>query len=194
MRRAARLPSGASRNNRGQNAVGKAASPASIRPASLRGDGGCGRAGAGSCRNHARTSVAAIRSARASEWQRLMTAVPPGEDAGTVSRRGRRSPPPRFHQYRRRCLPASGAAVVVLPLINQMNPSADVLALSTDRGRSVGDRSRARRSRRSFRKQPLFVRNLTPEGNRRGQCGAAVASCAIRRRWTSAPSRARRTG
>jgi ubiquinol-cytochrome c reductase iron-sulfur subunit len=54
-----------------------------------------------------------------------------------------------------------GAGVTVLPLINSMNPSADVLALSTtevdlsaiEAGMSI---------KASFRKQPLFVRNLTP--------------------------------
>lgn len=55
-----------------------------------------------------------------------------------------------------------GGAVAVLPLINQMSPSADVLALSTtevdlsaiEPGQSI---------KASFRKQPLFVRNLTPK-------------------------------
>jgi ubiquinol-cytochrome c reductase iron-sulfur subunit len=55
-----------------------------------------------------------------------------------------------------------GAGVIVLPLINQMNPSADVLAQSTteidiskiEPGQSI---------KSTFRKQPLFVRNLTPK-------------------------------
>jgi ubiquinol-cytochrome c reductase iron-sulfur subunit len=55
-----------------------------------------------------------------------------------------------------------GAGVIALPLINQMNPSADVLAQSTTTvdlsaiqpGQSI---------KATFRKQPLFVRNLTPE-------------------------------
>lgn len=55
-----------------------------------------------------------------------------------------------------------GAGVIALPLINQMNPSADVLAQSTTAvdlsaiqpGQSI---------KATFRKQPLFVRNLTPE-------------------------------
>lgn len=55
-----------------------------------------------------------------------------------------------------------GAGVIVLPLINQMNPSGDVLALSTteidiskiEPGQSI---------KSTFRKQPLFVRNLTPK-------------------------------
>ncbi len=54
-----------------------------------------------------------------------------------------------------------GAVAIVLPLINQMSPSADVLAQSTtvidlaaiEPGQSV---------KTTFRKQPLFVRNLTP--------------------------------
>ncbi|WBY09662.1 ubiquinol-cytochrome c reductase iron-sulfur subunit [Sphingomonas sp. 7/4-4] len=54
-----------------------------------------------------------------------------------------------------------GAGVTVLPLINSMNPSADVLAQSTteidlskiDPGMAI---------KASFRKQPLFVRNLMP--------------------------------
>ncbi len=55
-----------------------------------------------------------------------------------------------------------GAGVVVLPLINQMNPSADVLAQST----TEVDLSKIEPGQgviTSFRKQPLFVRNLTPK-------------------------------
>lgn len=56
----------------------------------------------------------------------------------------------------------AGALAIVLPLVNQMNPSADVLAQSTteidlakiEPGQGVVV---------SFRKQPLFVRNLTPK-------------------------------
>lgn len=58
--------------------------------------------------------------------------------------------------------PAAGAVAVVLPLINSMNPSADVLALSS----TVVDLSAiepGQAIKASFRKQPLFVRNLTPE-------------------------------
>ncbi|MBY0582180.1 MAG: ubiquinol-cytochrome c reductase iron-sulfur subunit [Sphingomonas sp.] len=55
-----------------------------------------------------------------------------------------------------------GAGAVVIPLVAQMAPSADVLAASTteidlskiDVGQGVIT---------SFRKQPLFVRNLTPK-------------------------------
>lgn len=55
-----------------------------------------------------------------------------------------------------------GAGVVALPLINQMSPSADVLALST----TTVDLSKiepGQAIKASFRKQPLFVRNLTPK-------------------------------
>ncbi|MBO9621311.1 MAG: ubiquinol-cytochrome c reductase iron-sulfur subunit [Sphingomonas sp.] len=55
-----------------------------------------------------------------------------------------------------------GGAVAVLPLINSMNPSADVLALSTTEiDVSAIEPGQAIKS--SFRKQPLFVRNLTPQ-------------------------------
>jgi ubiquinol-cytochrome c reductase iron-sulfur subunit len=56
---------------------------------------------------------------------------------------------------------AVGAGVTVLPLINSMNPSADVLALSTTEvDLSAIEPGMAVKA--SFRKQPLFVRNLTP--------------------------------
>ena len=54
-----------------------------------------------------------------------------------------------------------GAGVVVLPLINQMNPSADVLAQSTTEI-DVSKIEPGQAVKASFRKQPLFVRNLTP--------------------------------
>ena len=54
-----------------------------------------------------------------------------------------------------------GAAAVVLPLVNQMNPSADVLALSsTEIDISAIQPGQAIKT--SWRKQPVFVRNLTP--------------------------------
>jgi len=58
--------------------------------------------------------------------------------------------------------PVAGAVAVVLPLINQMNPSADVLAQST----TEVDLSKIAPGQgviTTFRKQPLFVRNLTPK-------------------------------
>lgn len=54
-----------------------------------------------------------------------------------------------------------GVLAVVVPLVNQMNPSADVLAeSSTDIDLSQIQPGQAIKT--SFRKQPLFVRNLTP--------------------------------
>ncbi|MDQ2878010.1 MAG: ubiquinol-cytochrome c reductase iron-sulfur subunit [Pseudomonadota bacterium] len=55
-----------------------------------------------------------------------------------------------------------GGAIAVLPLINQMNPSADVLAQST----TDVDLSKIEPGQgviTTFRKQPLFVRNLMPK-------------------------------
>lgn len=55
-----------------------------------------------------------------------------------------------------------GAAGVLVPLISQMAPSADVLAdATTELDLSAIAPGQAIKS--SFRKQPLFVRNLTPE-------------------------------
>jgi ubiquinol-cytochrome c reductase iron-sulfur subunit len=53
-----------------------------------------------------------------------------------------------------------GVGAVVIPLINQMNPSADVLAEST----TEVDLSKIEAGQgiiTTFRKQPMFVRNLT---------------------------------
>jgi ubiquinol-cytochrome c reductase iron-sulfur subunit len=53
-----------------------------------------------------------------------------------------------------------GAGITVLPLLNQMNPSADVLAQSTtDIDLAAIEPGQAIKTQ--FRKQPLFVRNLT---------------------------------
>jgi ubiquinol-cytochrome c reductase iron-sulfur subunit len=54
-----------------------------------------------------------------------------------------------------------GAVAIVLPLINQMNPSADVLAQSTTEV-DLSKIAAGQAIKTSFRKQPLFVRNLTP--------------------------------
>jgi len=54
-----------------------------------------------------------------------------------------------------------GTAAVVLPLVNQMNPSADVLALaSVEIDISAIQQGQAIKS--TWRKQPIFIRNLTP--------------------------------
>ncbi|MCP3730123.1 ubiquinol-cytochrome c reductase iron-sulfur subunit [Sphingomonas sp. MG17] len=55
-----------------------------------------------------------------------------------------------------------GAGVVALPLINQMSPSADVLAQSTTE-LDVSAIQPGQSIKSTFRKQPLFVRNLTPK-------------------------------
>ena len=55
-----------------------------------------------------------------------------------------------------------GIAAVAIPLISQMAPSADVLAESTTEvDLSAIEPGQAIKA--SFRKQPLFVRNLTPK-------------------------------
>ena len=55
-----------------------------------------------------------------------------------------------------------GGVAVLYPLINQMNPSADVLALSSiEVDLSAIEPGQAIKT--IFRKQPLFVRHLTPQ-------------------------------
>ncbi|SIN90581.1 ubiquinol-cytochrome c reductase iron-sulfur subunit [Parasphingorhabdus marina DSM 22363] len=54
----------------------------------------------------------------------------------------------------------AGAVATVFPLVNQMNPSADVLALaSTEVDISAIEPGQAIKT--SWRKQPVFIRNLT---------------------------------
>ena len=55
-----------------------------------------------------------------------------------------------------------GALAVVFPLINQMAPSADVLADSTTEI-DVSKIAPGQAIKSTFRKQPLFVRNLMPK-------------------------------
>ena len=54
-----------------------------------------------------------------------------------------------------------GAAVTLYPLVNQMNPSADVLALASIEV-DVSQIQAGQAIKTIFRKQPLFVRHLTP--------------------------------
>jgi len=54
-----------------------------------------------------------------------------------------------------------GAAAVALPLVNQMNPSADVRALASIEV-DVSAIEPGQAIKTSWRKQPVFVRNLTP--------------------------------
>ena len=54
-----------------------------------------------------------------------------------------------------------GAATVAWPFVNQMNPSADVLAQSTTEI-DISAIQSGQAIKTSWRKQPVFVRNLTP--------------------------------
>lgn len=53
-----------------------------------------------------------------------------------------------------------GAGVIVIPLVNQMNPSADVLAEATTE-LDLAAIAEGQAIKAVFRKQPLFVRHLT---------------------------------
>ena len=55
-----------------------------------------------------------------------------------------------------------GGVAVLYPLINQMNPSADVLALATIEV-DLSQIKPGQAIKTLFRKQPLFVRHLTPQ-------------------------------
>jgi ubiquinol-cytochrome c reductase iron-sulfur subunit len=54
-----------------------------------------------------------------------------------------------------------GGLAVVYPLVNQMNPSADVLALASIEV-DLAQIQPGQAIKTIFRKQPLFIRNLTP--------------------------------
>jgi ubiquinol-cytochrome c reductase iron-sulfur subunit len=88
------------------------------------------------------------------------TAVPPGEDPAPnheeVADPRRRD----FINIAAVSFAGVGAGVIVLPLINQMNPSADVLAQATTEI-DLSKIAEGQAIKTSFRKQPLFVRNLT---------------------------------
>ena len=90
------------------------------------------------------------------------TAVPPGEDPApfheAVSDPRRRD----FINIAAIAWAGVGGAVIVLPLINQMSPSADVLAQSTTE-LDLSKIAPGQAIKTTFRKQPLFVRNLTPK-------------------------------
>ncbi len=55
-----------------------------------------------------------------------------------------------------------GAAAVVLPLVTQMSPSADVLAMASTEV-DISKIAPGQAIKTSWRKQPVFVRNLTPK-------------------------------
>ncbi len=88
--------------------------------------------------------------------------IPPGENPAPYLEEG--------HDPRRRdfiniaavAWAGVGAGVIVLPLINQMNPSADVLAQATTEV-DLSKIAPGQAIKTIFRKQPLFVRNLTPK-------------------------------
>ena len=88
--------------------------------------------------------------------------LPPGEDPALLA--DEMGDPRRRDFLNIAAVSFAGAGVVaiILPLVNQMNPSADVLAQST----TEVDLSKIEPGQgivTSFRKQPLFVRNLTPK-------------------------------
>jgi ubiquinol-cytochrome c reductase iron-sulfur subunit len=55
-----------------------------------------------------------------------------------------------------------GAAAVVLPLVTQMSPSADVLALASAEV-DISKIAPGQAIKTIWRKQPVFIRNLTPQ-------------------------------
>ncbi|MGF1549402.1 MAG: ubiquinol-cytochrome c reductase iron-sulfur subunit [Sphingomonadaceae bacterium] len=55
-----------------------------------------------------------------------------------------------------------GGVVSLMPLINQMNPSADVLALASTEV-DISNIEPGQAVKTQWRKQPVFIRNLTPE-------------------------------
>lgn len=57
--------------------------------------------------------------------------------------------------------PAAGAVALLYPLINQMNPSADVLALAQI-DVDISHIQPGQAIKTIWRKQPVFLRNLTP--------------------------------
>ncbi|TKD51266.1 ubiquinol-cytochrome c reductase iron-sulfur subunit [Sphingomonas baiyangensis] len=87
------------------------------------------------------------------------SAVPPGESSGEQLENPRRRD---YLSIGAVAFAGVGAGAIVLPIINSMSPAADTLALSSTEvdlsaiqpGQSV---------KATFRKQPLFVRNLTPQ-------------------------------
>ena len=88
--------------------------------------------------------------------------LPPGADPALLDE--------EVHDPRRRdflniaavTFAGAGAVAMVLPLVNQMNPSADVLAESTTEV-DLSKIQPGQTVKLTFRKQPLFVRNLTQQ-------------------------------
>ena len=89
------------------------------------------------------------------------TAIPPGANPAPYEEAGH---DPRRRDYIKVAAVAwvgVGGAAVLLPLLNQMNPSADVRADATSEI-DVSAIQPGMAIKTSYRKQPLFVRNLTP--------------------------------
>ena len=78
----------------------------------------------------------------------------PGDEAGDGVRRR------DFINIAAVSFAGAGAATVLLPLINQMNPSADVLALASIEA-DITAIKEGQAIKTIFRKQPLFIRHLT---------------------------------
>ena len=90
----------------------------------------------------------------------LSDQLPPGEDPALLTEDV--SDPRRrdFINIAAVAFAGVGAVAIVLPLVNQMNPSADVLADSTTEI-DLSKIAEGQAIKASFRKQPLFVRHLT---------------------------------
>jgi ubiquinol-cytochrome c reductase iron-sulfur subunit len=89
-------------------------------------------------------------------------AIPPGEVNPAFHEEGHDPRRRDFFNIAAISFAGAGAVVAVLPLINQMSPSADVLALSsTDVDLSKIGKGQAVTT--TYRSQPLFVRNLLPK-------------------------------
>ena len=87
--------------------------------------------------------------------------LPPGEDPALATEPVQDPRRRDFINYATVAFAGAGAVAIVLPLINQMSPAADTLAeSSTEIDLSKIAPGQAIKS--SFRKQPLFVRHLTP--------------------------------
>jgi ubiquinol-cytochrome c reductase iron-sulfur subunit len=90
----------------------------------------------------------------------LDDAVPPDAAAGPSADHLENPRRRDYLQYAAVAFAGVGGAVTVLPLINSMNPSADVLAQSTTEI-DLSSIEAGQAIKTQYRKQPLFVRNLT---------------------------------
>ncbi len=88
-----------------------------------------------------------------------------GSDAGGVRRRD-------FINIAAVSFAGVGAATTLYPLINQMNPSADVLALASTEV-DISQIQPGQAIKTIWRKQPVFIRNLTPAEIRQANAVAA---------------------